>query len=535
VISAIKVTANPPSVAAVPAWLRTPVRYAGLLQTTTRETTIRRVLVVDQGRACTERGRAESERLLRLQPFLADATVRAVDDGAGGVRIDVETTDEISTILGASVRHGRPSALRLGNANLAGRALYVAVRGERGFEYRDGFSLRVIDYQTLGKPYRTDLVVERAPLGRTFTVAIGHAFLTDLQRSAWHAGYGDVESYVSFRRPRGEALSLGVERSFWDVGGVTRIGRLGRRAFFGGLLTHERAAQPGQAVVITESGLVADADPSLQGRFAPYENLRVNTVLGARFLRFTTVRGFDALTAAQDVATGVQFGVLGGRSIPQLRGGDDDIFLAADVYAGLGSPRSLLAMRVEGEARQDRGSGDWDAMVGSGRIAWYAKMSGSHLFLASNEFSGGWRGRLPFQLTLGDRQGGVRGYHASRVGGGQRNVLRLEERWTIGRLMRRADVGLATFADAGKTWAGDVPFGVTSPIKTSVGVGLLAAAPRSKRLWRVDLVRPLSADADAKRWELRLSTTHVRGFWLEPRDVARVRAAAAPSMIFTWP
>jgi outer membrane protein assembly factor BamA len=100
---------------------------------------------------------------------------------------------------------------------------------------------------------------------------------------------------------------------------------------------------------------------------------------------------------------------------------------------------------------------------------------------------------------------------------------------------RRADVGLATFVDAGKTWAGDVPFGVTSPVKASVGVGLLAAVPVSQRLWRLDLAVPVSADADAKGWEVRLSTTRVRGFWREPQDVARLRAAAAPSTIFTWP
>jgi hypothetical protein len=35
---------------------------------------------------------------------------------------------------------------------------------------------------------------------------------------------------------------------------------------------------------------------------SPYRNLRVNAVAGVRALSFMTVRGFDALTAAQDVA-----------------------------------------------------------------------------------------------------------------------------------------------------------------------------------------------------------------------------------------
>lgn len=531
VVSSVAVTSAAPSFLVLPGPLRKAARAAGL-QATTRESVVRRFLLLQAGSLCTERQRAESERILRLQPFLADATVRAVPDSGGRVRLEVETVDEIPVVLGGSFDGMRPSALMLGNRNVAGGGIYLTARGERGGAYRDGASLRFVANQALGRPYVLALSAERAPLGSTLTLALGHAFLTDLQRNAWHVGYGDAEGYVSFVRPAGEALSLEVKRSFWDVGGVTRIGIRGRSAFFGGLLTRERAAQGEQPVIITDSGLVADTDPALVGRFASYENVRVNAVLGMRFLSFTTVRGFDALTGAQDVASGVQLGVLAGRGIPKLGGTDEDTFLSADIYAGIGSVNSLLALRMEGEGRRET---RWDAMVGSARLAWYQKLGGSHLLIASGEFSGGWRARLPFQLMLGDRQGGVRGYHRSRTGGGQRAVVRLEERWTIGRITRRADVGLATFADAGKVWAGDVPFGLTSPTKASVGVGLLAATPLSRRLWRLDLAVPVSADVDARRWELRLSTTQVRGFWREPRDVARLRAAAAPSTIFTWP
>jgi hypothetical protein len=63
---------------------------------------------------------------------------------------------------------------------------------------------------------------------------------------------------------------------------------------------------------------------------------------------------------------------------------------------------------------------------------------------------------------------------------------------------------------------------------------LAAIPPQSKRLWRLDVAVPVSADAHA-RWEIRLTTVWVGGFWSEPRDVAQVRAGAAPSLIFTWP
>jgi hypothetical protein len=531
IVSAIDVTTRDPSFAAMPARLRRVARMVGL-QSTTRESVVRRFVLVEPGSPCRERERAESERILRLQPFLADATVRPVPDGRGGVRVVVETFDEIPAVLSASLDGLRPEALTVGNRNVGGGGVYFAVRGERGRAYRDGASLQLVAHQALGRPYTFAVLADRAPLGSTLTVALGHAFLTDLQRTAWHAGYGDVRGYVSFVRREGPALSLSIERSFWNAGGVTRIGIRGRGAYFGGLLTHERASQGRDPVVITDSGLVADPDPALQGRFAPYSNVRLNAVLGMRFLRFTTVRGFDALSANQDIASGVQLGVLAGRAMRRLGSTEGDTFLSADLYAGTGSTHSLLAVRMEAEGRRVH---DWDAIVGSGRIAWYRKVGGSHLLITSGEFSGGWRGRLPIQLMLGDRQGGVRGYRGSRSGGGQRAVVRLEERWTVGRIGRRADVGLATFVDAGKTWAGNVPFGVTSPVKTSVGLGLLAGVPLSRRVWRLDLTRPVSADADAKGWEVRLSSAWVRGFWREPNDVARVRAGAAPSTIFSWP
>lgn len=174
-------------------------------------------------------------------------------------------------------------------------------------------------------------------------------------------------------------------------------------------------------------------------------------------------------------------------------------------------------------------------MVASARLAVYVKPSGPHIIVASGEFAGGWRMRIPFQLTLGAVPGGVRGYHDSHVAGALRGVVRVEDRWSLGQVTRHLGLGLVTFSDAGAVWAGDAPFGVHSGVKVGLGVGLLAAAPpQSKRLWRLDFAVPVSPDAHA-RWEIRLTTVWTGGFWSEPRDVAQARAGAAPSLIFTWP
>jgi hemolysin activation/secretion protein len=129
----------------------------------------------------------------------------------------------------------------------------------------------------------------------------------------------------------------------------------------------------------------------------------------------------------------------------------------------------------------------------------------------------------------------VRGYSGSRLAGAVRSVGRLEARRFIGQLTKHLALGLATFADAGKVWAGDAPFGVNSTTQVGVGAGLLAAIPpQSRQLWRLDFAVPVSPNAHA-RWELRLTMLRTRGFWREPGDVARARAGASPATIFTWP
>jgi hypothetical protein len=535
IVSAIAINPRDPSFLAVPRHLRGLARGVGLLHTTSKPEVIDRFLLLEVGQRCTERQRAESERILRLQPFLADAMVRAVPDTGAGVRIEVETIDEIPTVFGMHFRDRRPSSLRVGNGNVGGQGLYLAASVDRGFAYRTGVGVHGVAHQSFGRPYEVAIVAERAPLGSALTFALSHTFLTDLQRTAWHMGYGDVNRYVSFVPPEGDVLSLAVRRRFWDLGGVRRVGFGRRRAFAGVLFTHEDVLPAERAVVVSDSGLVVDTSGMLGAPVPAYRNLRLNAVVGVRALAFKPVRGFDALSAVQDVATGVQFGVLVGRGIPRVGATDDDVFVSADLYAGLGSATSFTALRVEGEARQDRRANRWDSMVGSGRLASYIKPADAHVLIGSVEFAGGWRERIPFQLRLGDRQGGVRGYTASRVAGAVRTVARLEERWSLRGRTRHGALGLAGFADAGRVWSGDAPFGVDSRTKIALGVGMLAAfPPQSQRLWRLDLAVPVNRDAHAK-WEVRLTSVWTRGFWREPGDVTRARAGAAPSTIFTWP
>jgi hypothetical protein len=114
-------------------------------------------------------------------------------------------------------------------------------------------------------------------------------------------------------------------------------------------------------------------------------------------------------------------------------------------------------------------------------------------------------------------------------------VVRLEARVAAPALVRRADLGLALFADHGWLGAGQVPYGVSSSA-SSIGVSLLASYPtHAKRTYRLDIAIPTTG-AHGRGVEVRfINGDPTSSFAVEPRDVTQARTAPVPSSLFTWP
>ena len=510
-------------------------RSVGLHHTTTRPSIVRRFVTLDPGQPCTEFRRAESERILRAQPYLATARVRTLPDGAGGAIVDVETIDEVPVLIGGKIHRGQLADVTLGNENLFGLAMRLEVRAERRAAYRDGYGASLTHHQLLGKPYTLTLEQHRHPVGDEWRAEAGHAFLTDLQRIAWHAGMSGRHEYLPLRRlGEDEETTLPVRRSRYDIGGVLRFGPPGRLGLLGGVLTGERVTPAARAVVVTDSGFrVMPEDEAVLG-YRPFRTTRPTLVAGLRALRFTTARGFDALDAEQDLARGLQVGVTLGRGIRAFRSDGDDVLLGGDLFAAAGGRWSYLAMRLEGEGRRPLGTTRWDGVIGSGRAAWYLKQAPRWTLIVSAEGAGAWHSRLPVGLSLADRDG-VRGMSRDQAPVGTRRLVsRIEQRWSAGAL-RFGDVGFAAFADAGRLWAGDVSYASSTGTAVSTGVSILAAVPRgAQRLWRLDLATPVREGRT--RLQVRLSSSdRTRTFWQEPEKIARARSGAGLSEIFSWP
>ena len=143
---------------------------------------------------------------------------------------------------------------------------------------------------------------------------------------------------------------------------------------------------------------------------------------------------------------------------------------------------------------------------------------------------------FPAQLTFRDPEDGLLGFPDSRSAGGRRVVARVEERVLTSLLRPRADIALAGFVDAGRLWAGDVPYGSTTLVRGSAGFSVMGAYPSGgKRLYRVDFAIPLNPEPAGARFAVRVSVADRTGrFWREPRDVARARIGTAPTDLSRW-
>jgi hypothetical protein len=523
------------------AFRRVPIvaKFVSAVHTTTRTNLIRRFLLLHEGDECSELRRAESERILRAQPFIATATIKTVRDSAGGVSLDVSTSDEVALVAGIAAGPGSPPVrfLRVGDANLNGEGIYFAGDWRSGKPFRNGYGGRFVDNQLFGRPYIFEANGHITPLGSDWSLDATHPFYTDIQRIAWRARAGANDDYVQYENDINSSHAIRLQRNYFDVGGIVRLGPPGRLSLFGASISGDDE-RPGKIpVLVTPTGFATDTSTKLLNRFADHRIARVNALWGVRDIGFATVTGFDAMTATQDLPVGFQLGTMLGRSLSVLGSRDDDIFMGGDIYIGAVGDWSALRVQMQGEGRRDNTTGLWDGLLASSRAVEYVKFSSRNTGQVSLEFSGGWRQRIPFNLSFSDHEGGLRGFGASNTPGGQRLVGRIDDRQFLGRPYNIGDFGVGAFADAGRLWAGDIPYGVDTPVRASVGLSLFGAIPAgSPRMWRVDIAYAVRPEPGGRRFELRLTNTNRTTFFLpEPSDISATRERSVPSSVFRWP
>jgi len=505
----------------------------------TRADVVRGFLLMRVGDQCNELRRAESERILRSQPFIADATIEVVVNGHGGIDLVVTTIDEASIVLSGNIGNSAPNVrgVKLGSGNLSGLGIATTASWRHQPVYDDRFELRLQDYQFAGRPNIFTIAIAREPLGRDDRVELTLPFRTDIQRFAWRTLLGESRTHAAFEQRDSGRLILGYSREFAEAGGIVRLGPPGKLSLFGLSMTTERSYPDSAPELMWAGGFRPDTAAMFGMRFAEARSARINALVGLRGLRFMRVRAFDALRGTQDIPIGLQVGTLVGRSVRAFGSDANDVFYASDLYIGIGNPRLTYQLQLQGEGRREHGTKKWDGLVGSGRLTRHSRPTADRTSIFSAEWSGTSNVVVPHAMSLGVPDAGLRGFRDAVEVGGRRLIFRLDEQLYLGTPFDFGDFGTSIFADLGKLWAGDVPYGVDTPVRASVGASLRLAVPaRSTRMWRLEVAVPINPEPNRSKWELRLSHRDITSFfWREPGDVDAARAHAVPASIYNWP
>lgn len=491
-------------------------RLANRLHVDTSPRFIRRELLLRQGDCWDPFRASESERMLREYRFIATAEVEGIRRPDGDWDLVVQTRDEWTTKLKATVTLAdgfRVERAAFVEENLAGRGILTGVFLEERREQKD-IGVIFEAPQTFGTRLDTGLLVGRSRVGRILEQSVQYPFLGEVGRLGVRQGYTYREEYFAYRMGddlRGQEILVPFRDERMEFTAALRLGVPGNLTILGAGISRERLAFPGYpgSVALVDDGDYDSTDPAppelvalVERQDQPRSTSRANFLLGQRNIRFVRVRGVDALNGVQDVPAGVDVGVALSRSLGLLQVSEastvDDLFARVSLFVGQATPRWVANASFQVEGRQVYGGAPgnqgWRDVLAEGDLYLYSRPTWAPwqtLFLRVSG-AGGWTVDTPFQLTLGGRDG-LRGYREGMDPGGRRILVTFEDRfrfnWPAPRFM---DTGATLFLDAGAMVPGNVPFGVRSGLKASAGFGLRLGFPAGTgSVVRLDLAFPL--------------------------------------------
>ena len=480
-------------------------RVANSVHVATRVEVIRRELLFTEGDCYDLERLRDSERLLRSLPFIADVDLFGVRQADSTVHVLIDTRDEWSLRVEPRVGGGGASGLtglRVREDNLLGTGTHVSAFYIDRPDY-SVYGASAHTPQLLGTRWDLGAELGKTPFGRLISEALVYPFVGETGVWAFRQSYYHNDQYFEYRLTDGDEITrirLPESRTTFDLGAVHRWGPdRYRRTVLGAVLRGEHLTYDQPEFVDEE--LRNGVPPQLDVRLDSIETVRAMLLLGQRNVSYVSRRGLDTVRGTEDVRLGIETQVALGPSVP-LASADRDLgfgfgFFAAGELPWLGIAGTNLLVEARRNYESPATESEWSDVFGHFSTWAYLRRDpeGKNMVVTSLSAIGGWNVRVPFQLTLGSETG-LRGYPRYLDPGGRRVVASVEQRHYLGwPLPDLVDLGTVLFADVGRMWAGDVPFGVDSPVRAGVGAGLrLAFPPGSGRTVRVDFGVPVHPD-----------------------------------------
>ena len=479
----------------------------------TRSDYLRSELLVAEGGCFNEVALAASVRNLRDLDFIArvEADSRLLPDSTIAVR--VETWDEWSTQAGVDFdieNSFQFKGFNVAEKNALGRGLRASFR-YRSFRERKDKSFTLASVRFLGTRAQASVSGGTTRTGSFLRQDLSQPFATEAGALSFQSRvqYEDREHpWLTGDRDGVSHLLLPLTDRSAYVLARRRLGVPGRITVLGGELDVLRRTRSGavrQVAGFDFDGATPAADSlalRLRPQDAPDSHVRVGASLGVRRIRFTTATGLDLLSGVQNVALGSELIVTLGRTLGSWGTSRTDSYARMEGYAS-GAWGPLLAnVSAAGQGRRLDGSAGpagsrWRDLAVVGQALLYAQPPpvGLQTMVTGVSFNLRRNLKQPYQVALGG-EGGVRGYREDDLPTGSTVVLFAEERVNLPWFHPAVGLGLTAFADWGRGWAADVPFGQDTGWRGSIGGGLRFGFPAgSGTVTRLEVAWPLGPAA----------------------------------------
>ena len=506
-----------------------------LLHVNTNQSFIRRELLFQEGDCFDPFLITESYRLLDNYGFMMVEDIENFDDGAGGHRISVATRDEWSTKVDVRPDYDEGfnlERLQVTEENFLGNGVFAEfTRYARRETRTQSFGLRTPRF--FGRS-DAGIAAGSARPGNFIDQYWRYPFLGEASRVSIREGYNYATDFFAYGTDGADSLVnqvlVQVRRQQAELSAAYRFGDPGASVILGASLTRDVVTFP-----LPIEGTAGDYDvrvpmdpdsvPSeLVAQLRPYSATRVAVHLGTRRIRYAEYVGLDAVRENVLTGLGLYAGVSIGRTLPILTASraprENDWYTRGHLSFTEPIGSSLIHGGATLEARHIA-TGWRDVLaeaelVAYGRAGWLPWQT---LFFRAST-AGSWDTTLPYQLSLGGREG-VRSLEEDQFPGGRMVRFVAEDRIVLPWPTDTADLGLTLFGDLGRVWAGEAPYGVNSGWQAALGVGLRIGLPNGTRnVWRTDIAFPINGAGSGPVFRVNLELNRLRSGFSTP-DVVR--------------
>jgi hypothetical protein len=475
-------------------------RFANKIHTTTRQNVIQQQLLFSPGERFSLQALEESERLLRVNRYIQDASVRPIIGQDGAVDIEVETTD-VWTLMPklAFSRSGGTNRVAVGvkEMNLLGTGIAVELARKSDVD-RDSSSIKFVDRHLGNSWYSLSLLYADNSDGHQQFFQLEKPFYSLNSKSSGGVSFLDNNQVESF-------YDRGIRQSEFRHEAIQSEAYLGR--------SHGLVEGFSRRIIVglarDEHTFSAFENSDLPDGIVPLDRKFLYPFVGFEILEndYEKTSNVNQIGRTEDRFLGTRLGARFGVAAAGAGSDRNALIVDASAQSGFGSSEKNSLLLATGLGARLEESGVQNLSLHAS-AKYFRRQSKKRLLYVG--FNGSYGHNLDLdQLFEMGGDSGLRGYPLRYQTGDKRAVLTIEQRyftdWYPLHLFR---VGGAVFFDVGRVWGDQPGSSSQAGLLRDVGFGLRISGDRSGvgRMVHIDVAIPLDGDQQIDDFQFLIST-----------------------------